>query len=63
MVNREVLLEFKQIGNAVKVTAVDAASGTEVSVVGPASGSQELLKRTAIQKLKFVMEKQKGGTS
>ncbi len=58
MVNREALLEFTQIGNTVKVTAVDAETGIEASIVGPVNAGQETLKRTALQKLKYVMEKQ-----
>lgn len=57
----EILLEFRQIGNSAKVTAVDTAILTEVSIVGAASASEETLKRTAINKLKFVLDKQRGG--
>jgi hypothetical protein len=35
----------------VKVSAVDAATGVEVSVAGPASASQSELQRVALQKL------------
>jgi Domain of unknown function (DUF6898) len=35
----------------VKVSAIDAATGLEVSVMGPASASQADLKRLALQKL------------
>ena len=33
----EILIEFVVQGNSVKVTAIDAATGTEASIVGPAS--------------------------
>lgn len=53
----DILLEFQRIGSYMKVTAVDAATGTEVSVAGPATGSRELLKRTAVNKLHYVMKR------
>jgi len=54
----EILFEFQRVGSYLKVMAIDAATATEVSVVGPASGSLELLKRTAINKLHFVMKRE-----
>ncbi len=48
----EVLFEFTAIGRSVKVSAVHAATGVEVSVVGPASASRADLQRLALQKLK-----------
>lgn len=50
----EVLFEFQRVGSYMKVTAIDPHTGDEVSVAGPVSGSTELLKRTAISKLRFV---------
>ncbi len=60
----EVLFEFQRVGSYLRVTAIDAKTGVEVTVAGPATGSQELLKRTAINKLRFVQNKsaQNGGS-
>lgn len=55
--NREVLIEFQQVGNAVKVTAVDTETLVEVSMMGPASAGQEILKRNVINKLNYVLAK------
>ena len=49
---REVFFEFIAIGAAVKVTAIDAATGTEVSIIGPASAAQADLEQLAVGKLK-----------
>jgi hypothetical protein len=49
---RDVYFEFTAIGRTVKVSAIDAATGLEVSVVGPATASQADLRRLALQKLK-----------
>jgi Domain of unknown function (DUF6898) len=59
---REVLIEFQQIGNSVKVTAVDPVTLVEVSIVGAANATPEMLKRLAVRKLDYVLEKQKKGS-
>ncbi|MGB0629481.1 MAG: DUF6898 family protein [Alphaproteobacteria bacterium] len=59
---REVLIEFQQIGNAVKVTAIDPDTMVEVSIMGPPSAGQETLKRNAINKLNYVLSKNKSST-
>lgn len=56
----DVLIEMIQIGNAVKVSAVDTATGTEVSIVGAPSVGEEVLKRNAINKLLYVLKKGSG---
>ena len=48
----EVLFEFTAIGHSVKVVAIHAASGVEVSVMGPASAARSDLERLALQKLR-----------
>ena len=49
---RDVYFEFTAIGAAVKVSAIDAVTGTEVSVMGPTSATQSDLERLALAKLK-----------
>jgi hypothetical protein len=56
---REVLFEFLRIGTALKVTAVDAETGIEASIVGDPAASQDTLCRLAKQKLDYVMKRQK----
>jgi len=48
---RETYFEFIVIGKSVKVSAVDAETGEEVSITGPASAGQDELERVALQKL------------
>jgi hypothetical protein len=55
---REVLFEFRQIGASVKVTAIDSETGVEASIVGPAGAGDMELRRVALAKLKYVMQKQ-----
>ena len=54
---RDVLVEFQQIGNAVKVTAMDTKSMVEVSIMGPASAGEEVLKCNVINKLNYIIFK------
>ncbi len=56
----EVIFEFYQVGNSVKVSAVDPASLVEVSIVGPATAPRAQLERTALRKLKYVLAKRAG---
>ena len=48
----EVYFEFLSVGSLVKVSAIDAETAIEVSVMGPATASQGDLQRLALQKLK-----------
>ena len=48
----EVLFEFTATGHSVKVVAIHAASGVEVSVMGPAAATRADLERLALQKLR-----------
>jgi len=49
---QEVYFEFTPHGRFVKVAAIDAATGTEVTVIGPAGARQADLQRLALQKLR-----------
>ena len=50
--DREVYFEVTRLGATVKVAAIDGATGTEVSVVGPASAAPSDLQQLALAKLK-----------
>jgi len=54
----EVYFEFHKVGQTMKVTAVDAASGVEVVVMGPASAAQADLQSIAMRKLKARLERE-----
>ncbi len=53
----EVIIEFIPMGASVKVSAVHVATGTEVSIVGPAHAARADLERAALSKLDYVMKK------
>ena len=59
--HRAIIFEFQQIGASVKVSAVDEATGLEVSIVGPSSAMRGHLESVARAKLMRALEKASGG--
>lgn len=57
MQRREVIIEFAQIGNIVRVSAMDSQTLTEISIQGPKTAGEETLKRNAIKRLEYVLKK------
>ena len=55
-----IIIEFHRIGASVKVSAFDPQSLTEVSIVGPANASEDILTRNVLRKLEFVLAKKQG---
>ncbi len=56
---QDIIIEFRRIGNSVKVSAMDPATLTEVTIVGPANAGEETLKLNVLRKLEFVLAKKK----
>lgn len=54
-----IIFEFLPLGAYIKVSAVDEATGTEVSIVGDARASQAELERIALMKLDRALERRK----
>ncbi len=57
----EVIIEFYRVGAFVKVSAVDTATLTEVSIVGPPGAGEEVLTRVALRKLDYVLGRRRNG--
>lgn len=55
-----VIFESARLGVYLKVTAVHEATGTEVSVLGPAAG-QSALRGLALRKLEYVLSRRERG--
>lgn len=58
LAGREVYFEFRQIGHAVKVTAIDALTAIEVSIPAPANMPEALLQARALKRLEYVLRKE-----
>jgi hypothetical protein len=54
---REVIFEFHKLGAYVKVMAMDTATMTEITIQGPASASETILKLNAAKRLEYVLKK------
>ncbi len=54
---REIIIEFHPIGQLVKVTAMDTATLTEISIQGPKSAGEETLRLNALKRLEYVLKK------
>lgn len=55
--DERVILEFYRVGPWVKVSAFDPMTMTEVSIIGPAGASKAELERTVLQKLAYILGK------
>ena len=58
MPEREIYIECTLRGGLLQVAAVDSVTGTEVSVFGPVTAREALI-RTATAKLRYVLTKLK----
>lgn len=59
LAGREIIIEFRPVGNAVRVAAMDTQSLTEISIQGPLGTTEETLKRNALKRLEYVLRKKK----
>jgi hypothetical protein len=57
LAGREVLFEYQAIGPYMKVMAMDAATGTEISVQCPVTAGEMVFQRQALARLEFVLRK------
>ena len=48
----DVLIEFYRVGRYVKVSAIGPRTYTEICTIGDPAAGEEMLSRTAVQKLK-----------
>ncbi len=52
-----VIIEYIPVGKYVKVSAIDPKTRIEVSIVGDPKQGEAVLKRTAVRKLHYVLQK------
>ena len=55
--NREIIFEFHPVGNAVRVSAMDVQSATEIAIQCPLGTPDALKKSNALKRLEYVMRK------
>jgi len=54
---REVIFEFKPVGNLMRVTAMDTQSATEIIIQCPLTAGEAAFKRNALLRLEYVLRK------
>lgn len=57
---QDIIIELHQFGSYTKVSAIDAATGVEVSVIGASASPESVLRNAAVRKLQYVLENRKG---
>lgn len=57
---RNVIFEMMTVGRYVKVSAIDTATGVEVSIVGDPRRGERSLRQVALRKLRYVMKRDAG---
>jgi len=55
---REIILEFRPVGNIMRVSAMDVASMTEITIQGPVNAGEFVLKKNALARLEYVLKKE-----
>lgn len=54
---REVIFEFRPVGNIMRVSAMDTATMTEVVVQCPAMAGEQVFRKNALMRLEYVLRK------
>lgn len=54
----EVIFEFTKIGQYIKVSAIDVATGVEATLNVPAQLSQKEIEKFALKRLKMLLKKE-----
>jgi hypothetical protein len=54
----EAIIEFRRIGNSVKVSAIDTVTQVEVSIVAPARSTERDMTDAVLRKLQYVLARQ-----
>jgi hypothetical protein len=54
---QEAIIEFRQVGEMMKVSAIDPETGIEVSVPMPINAARADMIRLAVRKLEYVLKK------
>jgi len=54
---REIILEFHAIGNIMRVSAMDTATTTEVTIQAPVNAGEAVFRKNVLAKLEYVLRK------
>lgn len=54
---REVIFEFRPVGNIMRVSAMDTATMTEIVIQCPANAGEAVFRKNALMRLEYVLRK------
>jgi len=54
---REVIFEFRPMGNSMRVAAMDTATMTEIVIQCPLGSGEAIFKKNALKRLEYVLKK------
>lgn len=54
---REVIFEYRQVGNIMRVTAMDTATMTEIVLQCPVNAGEAAFQKNALMRLEYVLKK------
>jgi hypothetical protein len=57
MQGREVIFEFRPVGQLMRVSAMDVATMTEVIVQCPVNAGEQVFKHAGLQRLEYTLRK------
>ena len=57
MQGREVIFEFRPVGNIMRVSAMDTTTMTEIAIQCPISAGETVFKKNALLRLAYVLKK------
>jgi hypothetical protein len=58
MEGREVIFEFTPVGNLMRISAMDVATMTEISLQAPLNAGEAVMKKNALMRLEYVLRKE-----
>ena len=57
LAGRNVIFEFRPLGNLMRVAAMDTQTMTEIVIQCPLHGGEELFRKSALARLEYVLRK------
>ncbi len=57
LAGREIIFEFRPVGNIMRVSAMDVATMTEIAVQAPLRAGEAVFRQMALARLEFVLRK------
>ena len=57
LAQREVIFEFRPVGNIMRVSAMDTQTMTEIAIQCPLNAGEAVFKKNALLRLEYVLKK------